>query len=346
MAAAVVVGLAVSVAGFSLTNRRAQPAVPAPHPEAVRAYERVRFSDNVGRIQIQTGIRHLQEAIRHDPSFAPAWTKLATAHVAVTWFAEVPARESLEQARKEAQRALQLDPTKGGPWRVLAFVSHYGDWDHITAEAQFRKARELSPDDKAAYSWFAEFLIDLKRFDEAFVYARQAQEVAPRWLEAITVAGNIHLFSGHHELAIAEYQRALEVEPNHGLTKHFLGRAYLAKRQYDKAIDQLRKSNDLIGGVPFTVGDLGYALAVGGRRAEAEQLLSSLIAKREQAYFPAFPIAQIQLGLGRPDAGLDWLERAADEWQMGYYLPTVEPHYDSVRAHPRFRAILRRINLQ
>jgi hypothetical protein len=91
---------------------------------------------------------------------------------------------------------------------------------------------------------------------------------------------------------------------------------------------------------------LGYALAVGGRRAEAEQLLSSLIAKREQAYFPAFPIAQIQLGLGRTDAGLDSLERAADEWQMGYYLPTVEPQYDSVRSHPRFRAILKRINLQ
>ena len=138
----------------------------------------------------------------------------------------------------------------------------------------------------------------------------------------------------------------LEIEPNHGLTNHFLGRAFLSLRQYDKAIDQLRKSNDLIGNVPFTVADLGYALAVGGRRAEAERLLAGLIAKREQTYFPAFPIAQIELGLGRPDAGLDWLERAADERLMGYYMPTVEPQYDSVRSHPRFRAILQRMNLK
>ena len=204
----------------------------------------------------------------------------------------------VEQA-KEAQRALELDPTDGAPWRVMAFASHYVDWDHVTAEAQFRKAMELRPRDVAALSWFAEFLIDLKRFDEAFVYARKAQEVAPRWLEPMTVSGNIHLFSGNHEMAIADYRRVLESEPNYGLANHFLGRAYLGKRQDQKAIDQLRKSNDLLGQVPFSIGDLGYALAVGGNRPEAERLLSSLITKREQAFFPAFAIAQIQLGLGQ-----------------------------------------------
>ena len=82
-----------------------------------------------------------------------------------------------------------------------------------------------------------------------------------------------------------------------------------------------------------------------GGAPEAERLLSSLIAKREQSYFPAFPIAEIQIGLGRPDAALDWMERAAGERQMGYYLPSVDPHYDSLRSNPRFRAILKRINL-
>lgn len=55
--------------------------------------------------------------------------------------------------------------------------------------------------------------------------------------------------------------------------------------------------------------------------------------------------SQIQLGLGQTDAALDWLERAADERHMGYYMPSIDPHYEPVRAHPRFRAILRRIHL-
>ena len=345
LAAAAVIVLAMSLTGFSLIRRRVQPSAASPHPEALLAVRRADFSENAGRVQIETGVRYLQEAIRHDPSFADAWSGLATAHVALSWFADGPAREMVEQAKKEAQRALELDPTDGAPWRVMAFASHYVDWDHATAEAQFRKAMELSPRDVTALSWFAEFLIDVKRFDEAFVYARKAQEVSPRWLEPMTVSGNIHLFSGNHEVAIADYRRVLESEPNYGLANHFLGRAYLGKRQYEKAIEQLRKSNDLLGQVPFSIGDLGYALALGGRRPEAERLLSSLIAKREQAYFPAFAIAQIQLGLGKTDAALDWLERAADERHMGYYMPSIDPHYESVRAHPRFRAILQRIHL-
>ena len=344
--AALAIGLALSVAGFSLLNKRSQPSAPGPRAEAIRLARRADFAGNAGRVQIQTGIRYLQEAIRVDPSFAPAWSGLATAHVALSWFGEVPAREIVEQAKKEAQRAQQLDPAKGAPWRVMAFASHFVDWDHVTAEAQFRKAMELSPQDVTAFSWFAEFLIDLKRFDEAFVYARKAEEISPRWLEPMTVSANAHLFSGNHELAIAGYQRVLESEPNYGLANHFLGRAYLGRHEYEKAIDQLRKSNQLLGDVPFSVGDLGYALAVGGQRPEAERLLSSLIAKREQSYFPAFPIAEIQIGLGRADAALDWMERAAGERQMGYYMPSIDPHYDSVRSNPRFRAILKRIGLQ
>ena len=117
----------------------------------------------------------------------------------------------------------------------------------------------------------------------------------PRWLEPIVVAGNVHAFTGHVDLAIAEYQRALAIEPTFGLANHFLGRAYLAKGDHGRAIQQLRKSNEL---------------------------------------------------LGRHDEALDWIERAADERQVGYYMPSVDPIYDSIRSLPRFLALLRRMNLE
>ena len=40
---------------------------------------------------------------------------------------------------------------------------------------------------------------------------------------------------------MAEYGRALETEPGYGLANHFLGRAYLAKGQFAKATEQLRR---------------------------------------------------------------------------------------------------------
>jgi tetratricopeptide (TPR) repeat protein len=251
----------------------------------------------------------------------------------------------MTQAKREAERALMLDPASAGPLRVLAAIDHYHHWDHASAERLFRQSIDLDASG-VALSWFSEFLMDLRRFEEAVQVITRAQDVVPRWLEPKTVAGNIHLFTGHPELAIAEYQRALAIEPHFGLANHFLGRAYLASGKHDLAIAQLRKSHELMGQVPFTMGDLGYALAVTGARDEAERMLADLEQRRGREFYPAYPIAAIHLGLGRTDAALEWLERAVDEQHLSYYLPSVEPMFDPIRSHPRFRALLKRMNLE
>ena len=344
-----VLGLALLVtasAGGYWMLRHAQSgnAEYTPSPEAYHAYMRGHFGENAGRVQVQAGIKNYQEAIRLDPRFARAWGGLATAHIALTWFGDVPARETMAQAKMEAQKALTLDGRLASAWRVLAFVSHYLDWDQSTAEKQFRQALELNPREPVATSWFAEFLLDMRRYDEALVYARKAQDDDPRWLEPVTVAGNIHAFSGNPDLAIPEYHRALEIEPNYGLANHFLGRAYLAKGQTAKAIEQLRRSNELMGAVPFSMGDLGYALAIGGQRAEAERMLAEMNRRRQAGYYPAFAIAEVELGLGHIEASLNWLEHAADERHMGFYLPSVDPIYQPLRTNPRFLALTQRMH--
>jgi Flp pilus assembly protein TadD len=240
---------------------------------------------------------------------------------------------------------LELYPKSGPTKRLLAGISHFIDWDHAKAEALIREAQELTPTDAAALSWHGDFLVDMRRFDEARVHYKRAQTVAPRWLEPITFLGNVHYFTGHADLAAIEYQRVLDSEPNYGLGNHFLGRAYLAMGQSEKAIAQLRKSDELLGSVPMSQADLGYALAITGKRADAEAILARMVKRRADGYYPAFAISEVQLGLGNTDVALEWLERAADDHHMGFYMPSVDPIYDAVRSHPRFRAVLRRIHL-
>ena len=343
--ASVAIALAVVVTGVLGLGRASSSRPPSsPNPEALRAFKQGEFAGNAGRVQIASGVRSYQEAIRLDPLFASAWNALAYAHIAQTFFSDLPARETLAQARREAERAAQLDPSLVMPGVAVAAIAHFLDWDHAAAVERFRDATAREPDLAVAHSWFAELLLDLRRFDEAAVSARRAQEAAPRWLEPMVVTGNIHLFNGHPDLAIAEYQRALAIEPGFGLANHFLGRAYLAKGDHERAIRQLRKSNELLGEVPFSIGDLGYALAIAGARSEAERMLAEIDAKRIHGFYPALPSAAIQMGLGRHDAALAWIERAADERQVGYYMPSVDPIYDRVRADPRFQALLRRMN--
>jgi tetratricopeptide (TPR) repeat protein len=335
----------VGVALVAFTLRR--PASPpwSPRPDALRAYQLGAFAGNAGRAQIASGIRYYQEAIRLEPAYAEAWNSLAFAHIAQTFFGERPARETLSEASRAAKRAGELDPSLTLPRTAAAAISHYLDWDHGAAEEQFRASIARAPDVAVIHSWYAELSLDLRRFDAAAACARKAHEVDPRWLEPIVVAGNVHAFAGHVDLAIAEYQRALAIEPAFGLANHFLGRAYLAKGDHGRAVQQLRRSNELLGEVPFSIGDLGYALAVAGARDEAERMLAAVLGKRSEGFYPAFPIAQIYLGLGRHEEALDWIEHAATERQVGYYMPSVDPIYNPIRTHPRFRALLRRMNL-
>jgi tetratricopeptide (TPR) repeat protein len=340
--------LLITLAGSALLALRYDrgPAErPSSNPDAQRAYERANFGPNPGRAQIDAGLKNYQEAVRLDPQFAAAWRGLASAHIALAWFGESSAAEDFAQAQIEAQRAIAIDDSLGEPWRILGMISHFRDRDDAAADEQFRKAMKLNPTDPVAYSWFAETLINRRRFDEALRYAKRAEEVKPRWLESVTVAGNARLFAGDIDGAIAEYERALEIEPGYGLANHFLGRAYLAQGQLERAIEQLRKSNDLLGAVPFSVADLGYALAVGGHRDEAETMASDLRRKREAGYYPAFAIAEIELGIGDTSAALDWLERAADERNIGYYFPSVDPIYEPLRSQPRFQALMERLRL-
>jgi len=341
MIALAVASVATAAAGGA-TYQWAHRGQRAATPDVTRDVRRADF-DSPGRVQILSSIKYSEDAIRLDPKHAPAWAQLGVAHVALAWFGETPAKETMGEAQSEAREALQLDPQLSEGWRVLGWTSHYLDWDQKTGEQQFRRAIELDPKNQGALFWYSEFLIDLRRFDEALTYSRRAQEAAPRWLMPVVGAGNSYYMGGHVELAIREYERALELDPNFGIAVHFLGLAHVAQGRHAQGVEELRKANELLGRVPVSIGSLAYALGVTGNRQEAESMLDDLLRRRRAGYYPAFPIAQIELGLGRIDAALDWLERAADERHVGYYFPLADPIYDPVRGHPRFAQLMARI---
>jgi hypothetical protein len=48
---------------------------------------------------------------------------------------------------------------------------------------------------------------------------------------------------------------------------------------------------EVLGEVPLSIGDLGYALAAAGARAEAERMLDTIFTRRAPGFHPAFPVA-------------------------------------------------------
>ena len=139
--------------------------------------------------------------------------------------------------------------------------------------------------------------------------------------------------------------KALETEPNFGLARYFLGLAYLETGRGDDAVAELRRANQMMGEPPFARAGLAYALARNGVRTEAEQMLDEFVRNREAGYYPAFAIAAVHAGLENAEPAIDWLNRAADERLVGYYMPNVDTMWKSLRTHPRFQQLLQRLRL-
>jgi tetratricopeptide (TPR) repeat protein len=329
-----------------------QPAAYEPsnplsqNPDALWLFIRARaFGQNPRRASVLSAINYLLEAVRLDPGFVRAYEVLAIAHIAVTVFGEEPPSEAMARAKAYAAKALELDQRSAWARVALAGASHWYDFDYERAESNFRAAIAVDPSLAVARNWYAEFLIDMLRFDEALAASRAAEEHAPGWLKADTVTGNVHLFSGQPELAISLYLRALESEPHHGLSRYFLGQAYLVTGRHAEAVAELRSADDTLGRVPFSRAGLGHALARAGERDEAEAMLAEMARQRGEAQYPAFALAIVHMGLGDADAALDWLERAVEERLLGYYMPSVDPTWVPLRQHPHFKDLLRRLNL-
>jgi hypothetical protein len=88
---------------------------------------------------------------------------------------------------------------------------------------------------------------------------------------------------------------------------------------------------------------LGYA--EGDYQAAARRLGDTLAALRNVRYVDPVEVAWWYLRAGQNSQALDWLERGFEERSSQMPWLSVDPAYDPLREDPRFKALLRRMNL-
>src|SRR5262249_48787517 len=154
--AATVAAVAIAV-GSWLAWKRATPRVNA---EAARIVKSADF-ESPSNSQVRASIKRYEEAIRIDPTYAPAWAGVGTAHIALTRFGDVAGGDTLNEAKRASEEALRLGPSQSAAWRWLAWVSLYLEWDHPRAEERSLKAIAVDPQEPRALEWYTEFLMAL-----------------------------------------------------------------------------------------------------------------------------------------------------------------------------------------
>ena len=93
------------------------------------------------------------------------------------------------------------------------------------------------------------------------------------------------------------------------------------------------------------LAQLGQAYAEAGRVDEARDILRRLSELSTRQYVSPYHMAYVLTGLGEYDQAMDWLERAYEEKAGAVYGIKGSFLFLALRSHPRFVALLKKMNL-
>jgi serine/threonine-protein kinase len=291
-------------------------------------------------------IRDLEQAIATDHQYAPAYAALAEYYSLIGVHAGFPPREVMPKAKAAAERALQLDNSLSNGHASLGLVKAVYEWDWIGAEQEFRSAHELDPSDANVHQMYVMgYLVPTGRLDEALKEIREARDIDPISPRIESVLGMVYYFRREYDLAVEQLRKPLDLDPQFYAARLALGSAHEQKARFADAVAAIQEGRPAWrSGIGRSL--LGHTYALMGRRAEAQALLQELVQLSKTRYVSPAYIATIYIGLGEKDRAMEWLEKAYQARSATLAYLKVNPRYDSLRSHPRFTALLRKINLE
>jgi TolB-like protein/DNA-binding winged helix-turn-helix (wHTH) protein len=324
----------------TVTGEEHARLVAAHHisPEVYESYLKAEdeFGRSNSRAEIEKSITYFEETIGKDANFAPAYVGLASVYDRLgTLVVGAPPNEVRTKLISAARKALELDPELAEPHVLLAGV-YQKQWQWSDAEAEYKLALELNPNDAGAHERFAVWLLCQGRTDEALEWAQRAHELDP-----LGGAGRTSGFILFHARRYDEAIRELRPYPDHW----YLGFALIANGQPDAAITVLEKALSGSDRGSAVMGVLVRAYAHAGRRAEALRLLDELKRRQQKSYVPSAAFVNAYLGLGDNEQAFAWLEKAYQEQSNILGLLKVHPYFDPLRGDPRFKELVHRVRL-
>jgi tetratricopeptide (TPR) repeat protein len=217
-------------------------------------------------------------------------------------------------------------------------------WNWSEAKAAFRKAIALNPKLARAHLLYALYCTAAGQHDEALRLMETARDLEP--LSPVINMGTawaLH-FAGRAEEAVRETLRVEELSPGFEEAGNMRMTCFENLRRYADAADLMIRQR--CWGLPLDGAALKQALADGGEAAYWRRKLEMLNELEETtAATRDLQLALTLMRVGQTDEALTMLERAVDKRTgMGVFLE-VDPTFASLRLHPRFKALTRRIGI-
>jgi len=294
---------------------------------------------------LATAIELFKTAVAQDPDYAPAYVGLSKAYryLALRYR---PSVEVMPKAHSAAVKALELDDDSAEAHTRLGVIRACWTWDWSGAEAEFRRAFELSPNDVDVVYHFAQYLGCIGQSQEAIELQKRVVDLNPLDPAALNNLGWTFWAARQYDDAIEHLLDTVQLYPEDFWPRLILAWCYTLKGLPDEALAEIERAEKLHAAPnedPFFLMSKIWPYSLAGRTAEANGALQGLLALREQSYVPPSYVAFGYIYLGDFDRAIEWMERAFEARSAHAWCLEL-PAYDAIRNDPRFQDIVRRMN--
>lgn len=316
-------------------------------PSAYDGYLQGRYL--LGKRDFDGAVKMFRRAVVLDPGYARSWAGLA-AGLADLGQDSGANQEPIPEAKAAARHAIEIDPENGEAWSVLGLIALNNEWDWKTAQYDSQKAIALSPSDSMIELRYATFLGLMGRRDEAVGHMRRALDLDPLSFFNVRHMGSILYLTRHYDESLEYLNKAHEMEPRlQGFTQSWITNDYQMKGLYDDAVmsDLWFYSAPEASGQALRWRDRMLTAYRGGGPMAYWKAQIKLFEANDQSPCGEGARAGLYVWAGENEKALEGLKRALDAGcsGAGFTWLGADPALDPLRGDPRFKEILKRVNL-
>ena len=249
------------------------------------------------------------------------------------------------QARRDIDRALELNPSSSFAHLTLCRMKVTYDWDFVKGEQACLKAIELDPNNQDAHFELAMFRSMFGRVDEALAEIDTAIKLAPTSFNKRARA-NIFYFARRYDEAIAQAREIPEDDPDFTFVNGIVIKAAERKGDYDLAFDALITKMESQDKSPRSIEALRSKYSEKGWPGVLRSLVDEFEPPKENQLL-AGPVqkAGIYCQLGDFDKAYEMLEIGFRQRSFWMIFLAREPQLEPMRKDKRFQDLVDRIGL-
>jgi TolB-like protein len=304
------------------------------NPQAYDLYLKGLHALDVGSQEaITEAAADFQQSLKLEP-YGPAAAGLAWAFIYAGDEGWLPPRNAFEQARGAAHLALRLNPKLADAHAALGEVHLLYDWDWTAANNEAQRAQRLGSQVLAleVAAQVAALRDQWEQARQLFQNALAIDPLNPSLYELLVFT--VYLRAGQYTEAESAMRRELEISPQFGNARYFLGESLLLEGRLKDALAEFQQETVEDGRYEGSAM-VYYAM---GRKSESDAALKAGIAQNGQSW-PSEE-ARVYAFRGEPDQAMRWLERAYAMRDEDLYAIKSDPLVQRLEGDPRYRAFL------